>query len=109
MDAKPAHQLVRIAHEHLFQVFLDVRKAYGSLERGTCLEILRGYWLGLNLACLLKSYRKRHRIVPQVSKCLWTALETRRGVTQGYPTSPMIFNIVVDAVVWVVLDVFCSP
>ena len=31
------------------------------------------------------------------------------GVTQGDPESPIIFNIVVDAVVWEVLDVVCIP
>ena len=34
---------------------------------------------------------------------------TGRGVTQGGPTSPMIFNIVVDAVVRAVLGVVCRP
>ena len=32
-----------------------------------------------------------------------------RGVTQGDPTSPMIFNIVVDAVVRATLEVVCGP
>ena len=32
-----------------------------------------------------------------------------RGVTQGYPASPMIFNIVVDAVSRAVLEVVCGP
>ena len=30
-------------------------------------------------------------------------------MTQVNPTYPMIFNIVVDLVVWVVLDMVCSP
>ena len=34
---------------------------------------------------------------------------TGRGLTQGDPVSPMIFNIVVDAVVQAVLDVVCRP
>ena len=33
---------------------------------------------------------------------------TGRGVTQGDPVSPMIFNIVVDAVVREVLDMVCG-
>ena len=32
-----------------------------------------------------------------------------RGLTQGDPTPPMIFNIMVDAVVRVVLDGACRP
>ena len=34
---------------------------------------------------------------------------TGKGLTQGDPVSPMIFNIVVDAVVRAVLDVVCRP
>ena len=34
---------------------------------------------------------------------------TGRGVTQGDPASPMIFNTVVDAVVRAVLGVVCGP
>ena len=35
------------------------------------------------------------------------AFGTERGVTQSDPASPMIFNIVVDAVVWAVLEELC--
>ena len=48
-------------------------------------------------------------IFPEVSKYLGTEFGTGRGVTQGNPASPMIFNIVVDMVVWAVLEKVCSP
>ena len=54
--ANLAQQLARLAHEPLFQVFLDIPKAYDSLDRGGCLELLRGYGLVLNLARLLTKY-----------------------------------------------------
>ena len=38
-----------------------------------------------------------------------TKFGTGRVVTQGEPASQIIFNVVVDAVVWAVLDVVCSP
>ena len=98
-----------IAHEPLFQVLLDVRKAYDSLDRERCLKLLRGYGLGLNLSRLLKSYWKRQRIAPKMGKCLGTAFGKGRGVTQGDPTYPMILNIVVDAVVWTVLEMVYIP
>ena len=43
-------QLVGIAHEPLFQVFLDVRKAYKSMDRVRCTEIMRGYGMVQNMA-----------------------------------------------------------
>ena len=107
LESKLAQQLAGLAHEPLFHIFMDVRKAYDSMERGCCLEILRGYGMGPKLARILKNYWKRKRIVPKAGKCLCTSLWTGGGVTQGDPISPMIFNIVVDAVVWAVLYVFC--
>ena len=38
------------------QSVLDIRKVYESLNRGKCLEVLRGYVMGPNLSQLLKSY-----------------------------------------------------
>ena len=105
LEAKLAQQLSRIANEPLFQVLLDVQKAYDSLDRERCLKLLRGYGLGLNLSRLLKSYWKRQRIVPKVGKCLGTEFGKGRGVTQGNPAYSMILNIVVDAVVLTVLEV----
>ena len=43
MEANLAHQLAGFAHDTLFQVFLDVRKSYDSMDRKQCLELLRGY------------------------------------------------------------------
>ena len=91
LEAKMVQHLSGIAHELLLDLFLDVRKAYDSIYRGGCLEIFRGYGMGPNLDQLLKSYWKRQRIVPKAGKCLGTAFGTGRGVTQGNPTSPIIF------------------
>ena len=74
------------------------------LDRERCLELLRGYGLGPNLGRLLENYLRRQRIVPKVGKYLGTAFGTGRGVNQGDPASPMIFNIVADAVVQTVLE-----
>ena len=64
--------------------------------------------MGLNLDRLLKFYWENQR-VPKMGKFLRKDFRTGRGVTQGDPVSPMIFNIVVGAVVRAVLDVVCEP
>ena len=81
LEAKRAQNMVGLAHETLFQVFLDVRKAYESLDRDQCLQLLSGYGMGTNLARLLDNYWKRQRIAPKVGKCLGTLFVTGRGVT----------------------------
>ena len=40
LEANLAQQLSGIAHKPLFQVLLDIRKAYESLDRGQCLEVM---------------------------------------------------------------------
>ena len=65
LEANLEHNLARIAHNPLLQDLLEACKAYDSLERGRCLEILRGYGMGLNLACLITNYLERQRIVPK--------------------------------------------
>ena len=56
LEAKMAQKLSGLAHEPLFQVFLEIHKPYDSLDRGRCLEKLRGYGMGLNLSHLLTKY-----------------------------------------------------
>ena len=53
------HQLARLAQKPLFLVLLDVCKAYDLLDRGWCLEIIRGYRLGPNQSRLPNNYWKR--------------------------------------------------
>ena len=109
LEAKLAQHLAGLAHDTPFQVFLDIRNAYDSLDKEKFLEVLSGYGVGKNLIPLLKSYWERHRIAPNTGKFLRNEFRTGRGLTQGYPTSPMTFNIVVSAVVHKVLYVVCGP
>ena len=57
------------------------------------------------MARLLMTYWGCHRIVPKMGKFVGKDFHTERLVMQGYPASPMIFNIVVDVVVREFLDV----
>ena len=109
LEANLDQQLVGFAHEPLFQVFLDIRKAYKSLDREKCLEVLSGYGVGTSLTLLIKSYWERQRTAPKTGKCIGKEFRTGRVLTQGDTASPMIFNIVVDAAVREVLYVVCGP
>ena len=65
--------------------------------------------MGPNMERLLTTYWDRQRIVPKTGKFLGKEFRMGRGLRQGEPASPMIFNIVVDMVVQAVLDVVCGP
>ena len=68
LEANLEHHLAGTTHKPIFQVLLEVCKAYDSLDRGLCLEILRRYGLGPNLTCILTNYWERHRFVPNFGK-----------------------------------------
>ena len=65
--------------------------------------------MGPNLSRLLKFYWEWQRISPNTGKFLGKEFWTERGLMQGEPASPMIFNSVVDVVVRAVLDAVCGP
>ena len=46
LKAKMLHQLESIREEVIYDIFLDLHKAYGSLDRERCLDILLGYVVG---------------------------------------------------------------
>ena len=48
-------------------------------------------------------------MVPKSGKYYRRPFSTGRGVTQGYPASPIFLNIVVDAVVRAALQEFYGP
>ena len=96
-------------HKPLLQIFLYVRNAYDSLDREMCIDILKGYGLGPHMAQILGHYWEKQEIVTKEGKLLGQTFGTEHGVTQGNPESPMLFNIVVDAVIWVVLADVCGP
>ena len=98
-----------MAHEPLLHVFLDMRKAYDSLDRSWCMEILGGSGMDKRMERLVAHHWDNLMFVPKVKRFLWKPFSTGRGFMQGYPASPIIFNIVVDVVVRAVLEVVCGP
>jgi hypothetical protein len=83
----------------LYAIFLDLHKAYDSLDRGRTIEILRWYGVGPRIIQLLRTFwTSQHSAVRQGGYHSGT-FQVERGVTQSDIPSPTIFNIVVDAIV----------
>lgn len=80
-------------------VYLDLKKAYDTLDRERTLAILRSYKMGPNNLRLLGTFWDRHMVVPRAGGYHGRAFRATRGVTQGDVVSPMIFNIVLDCII----------
>ena len=80
-------------------IFLDLRKAYDTVDRKRLLEILEGYGVGPNALDLLKFYWDHQRCVAKCGKYHGETFVPYCGVTQGGIVSPILINVLVDAVV----------
>ena len=99
LEAKLLQQLAAMREEVLYVIFLDLTKAYDALDRSRSLEILKGYGVGERVRRLLTVYWERTTMVARAGSYYGKGFKEDRGVKQGDPLSPTIFNVVVDAVV----------
>ena len=96
LKAKLLQQIAALREEVLYVIFLDLHKAYDALDRYRCLEILEGYGIGPQARKLLKTYWHRLTMIAQAGGYYGTSFMGKRGVMQGDPLSPTIFNVVLD-------------
>ena len=99
LEAKLLQQLAAMREEVLYVIFLDLTKAYDALDRSRTLEILKGYGVGERVRRILMVYWEQTTMVARAGSYYGEGFKGERGVTQGDPLSPTIFNLVVDAVV----------
>ena len=89
-------QLAALRDEVLYMIFLDLHKAYDALDRSRCLEILEGYGVPPRACRLLQTNWGRLTMVARAGGYYGEAFKGYRGVTQGDPLSPTIFNVVIE-------------
>ena len=85
--------------ENLYVVFLDLQKAYYTLDRKRTLEILEGYGGGPNVRAFLKKIWDGDTLVSKQAGFYGEPFPVGSGVRCGDIDSPSIFNIVVDAII----------
>jgi hypothetical protein len=83
----------------LYQIYIDLKKAYKALDREQTLNILAAYGVGPKMLALQKHFWGTAKLVCRVGGNYGEAFRAERGVTQGGPLSSLMFNVCVDAVV----------
>jgi exonuclease III len=99
LETKLAMQLAKREGRMYYQVFLDLSKAYDTLDRERLYLVMEAYGMGPNILRLLKNTWADSGVVPKQEGRFGRLIPTDRGVKQGDIPSPIFFNLVIDAVI----------
>jgi hypothetical protein len=98
-EAKLFQQLATVEQVPLYEVFIDLQKAYNALDRGRALEIMELYGVGGKALRLIRQFWDQMLVVARQAGFFGVLFLATRGLMQGDMQSPTIFNIVTDAIV----------
>jgi hypothetical protein len=99
IEAKLLMQLAQRANKPLHMIFMDLKKAYDTLDRDRTMKILQGYGVGENIRRIIGEIWNGDTMVTKQSGFFGKPFRATRGVRQGDIMSPFIFNIICDAVI----------
>ena len=71
------------------------------MDRERCIEICVEAGVGLNAVWLIVNFWDGGNLYCRAARYYGRVFKAKRGVTQGGPLSPTIFNLMVDAVIHV--------
>jgi Reverse transcriptase (RNA-dependent DNA polymerase) len=98
MNAKLLMQKAKRQSNPLYMVFLDIKKAYNTLDRTRTLSLLEQYGVGPNTRRIIKTIWDGDNMTSKQNNYFGNHFKVKRGVGKGDKISPTIFNSVIDAV-----------
>jgi Reverse transcriptase (RNA-dependent DNA polymerase) len=107
IEAKLRMQMAKQTTNPLYLVFLDLKKAYDTLDRDQTIHILRVYGIGPNIIHFIQKIWDMDTVVPKQAGFYGKQFRAGQGVRQGDIKSPTIFNIIADAIIRECMEVFC--
>ena len=104
---KLLQKITDMREEVMHTIFLELHKAYNALDTDRCMEILQVCGVEPHTCRILWTYWDILTVVARAGQYYGEAFKVFQGVTHGYPLSPTIFNVVLDALVrhWISLVV----
>jgi hypothetical protein len=83
----------------LYQIYVDLKKAYDVLDWEQTLNILAAYGVRPKMLRLQKHFWDTAKLLCHAGGNYGETFNAERGVTQGGPLSSLMFNVCVDAIV----------
>ena len=88
----------------MFLIFLNLRKAYDTMDRDRLIQTLEGYGSIPRLCVLLETFWAHQKVVPRHNGYHVPSFLATQGTTQGGLASPTLFNAVVYNTIWIWMD-----
>lgn len=86
----------KFKNENTVLCFLDLKKAYDMVPHQKLIDKLVKKQLGSKLIDFIKSMYSNTKMRVKIGDSKSNTFEYKRGVRQGCPTSPLLFNIYID-------------
>ena len=83
LETKSVHQLATLREEFLYVLFLDLHKAYATLDRSRCLDILECYGVGHQAFQILRIYWICLKMVARAGRYYGAEFTGPQGVMHG--------------------------
>jgi hypothetical protein len=83
IKAKRVQQLAWQDQCPLHEIYVDLKKAYDSINRGRMMGILKAYGVGPNLLRLQSLFWENAKLVCCAGGCYGSQFAAQQGVTQG--------------------------
>ena len=99
IKAKLLQDLTALRETVLFKVFLELQKAYDTLDWDRCLEILAAYGVLPRVLRIIRTYWGQISMVTRAGGYYGPPFKGYHGINQVYPLYPMLFNVIMDAII----------
>ena len=92
-------------HTPVYLCFVDLIKAYNSVDRAALIAVLRSYGIPNQLVNLVGELYTGTKCYVRTAEVTSEAFEVKTGVSQGFILSPLLFNCFLDRIVKEVMSV----